>query len=312
MSLPMDVLPEIAKALAENRPVVALESAIISHGMPYPHNVQTARAVEATVRDEGAIPATIAVLDGRIKIGITKDQLARLADPESRDLQKLSRANLANCLAGGDSGSTTVTATMIAAHLAGVEIFATGGIGGVHRGAETSFDVSADLYELAQTPVLVVCAGAKAILDIPKTLELLETLGVPVSTYLQQDFPAFWSRSSGIASPNYVAAETPSEFAKSFGMQRELGLKAGYLVANPVPKGNEIPPEIINPIIEQAIAETAANPDISHGQVTPFILQRIFELTEGRSLETNIALVLNNARLASKIATDLTDLGKTQ
>lgn len=312
MSLPMDILPEIAEALAADRPVVALESTIISHGMPYPRNIETARAVESTIRDEGAVPATVAVLDGRLKIGINADQLARLADPDSRDLQKLSRASLATSLASGGSGSTTVSATMIAAHLAGIEVFATGGIGGVHRGAETSFDISADLYELAQTPVLVVCAGAKAILDIPKTLELLETLGVPVSTYRQEDFPAFWSRSSGIASPHYLATETPIEFAKSFRMQRQIGLKAGYLVANPVPKPHEIPPEIINPIIEAAIAEANTNPKICGGKVTPFVLQRIFELTEGRSLETNIALVLNNARLASKIATDLTILGKTQ
>lgn len=312
MTLPMDVMPEIADALADNRPVVALESTIVSHGMPYPRNIETARAVEATVRETGATPATIAVLDGRLKVGITEDQLARIGDPDSREMQKLSRANLAGCLAGAGSGSTTVAATMIAAHLAGIEVFATGGIGGVHRGAETSFDISADLHEFAQTPVMVVCAGAKAILDIPKTLEVLETLGVPIATYGQDLFPAFWSQSSGVDSPSALLTEDLAVFANNFRMQRRLGLKSGFLVANPIPKDHEIPPEVINPIIKQAVAEAEANPDISQGEVTPFILQRIFELTDGRSLEANVALVLNNARLAARIASALAALGETQ
>lgn len=308
MTLPMDIAPEVAEALTARRPVVALESTIVSHGMPFPRNIETAKAVEAEVRAQGAVPATIAVLDGRIKIGITEDQLARIGDPESREMIKLSRANLASCLAGMASGSTTVAATMIAAHLAGIKVFATGGIGGVHRGAETSFDISADLHELARTPVLVVCAGAKAILDVPKTLEVLETLGVPVVTYGQPLFPAFWSRwhPDKIGSPSSSANRAP--IAADFEMSQRLGLGSGMLVANPIPAEHEIPPEVISPIIEQAVAEAEANPDISHGSVTPFILQRIFELTEGRSLEANIALVLNNARLASEIAKDLTGM----
>jgi len=304
MSLPLDLLPEISDALNAGRPVVALESTIVSHGMPHPRNIETAEAVEAAVRDKGAVPATIAVLDGRIKVGITKAQLERIGDPESREMVKLSRANLAGCLAGGGSGSTTVAATMIAAHLAGIEVFATGGIGGVHKGAETSFDISADLHELAQTPVMVVCAGAKAILDIPKTLEVLETLGVPVMTYGQGPFPAFWSCKSGYGSPSFLMKDAPEVPAKGFAMQRRLGLKAGMLLANPIPAEDEIPPEVINPHIAQAVAEADAA-GIGHGAVTPYILKRIFELTEGRSLEANVALVLNNARLAARVAGEL-------
>lgn len=307
MNPPMDIHAEVADALSEGRAVVALESTIVSHGMPYPRNIETARNVEDTIRQDGAVPATIAVLDGRIKIGITQEQLERIGDPDSREMEKLSRANLAACLASGGSGSTTVAATMIAAHLAKIEVFATGGIGGVHRGAETTFDISADLHELAQTPVMVVCAGAKAILDIPKTLEVLETLGVPVTTSGQRQFPAFWSQNSGIDSPSHTSNESPEVLANRFAMQRDLGIKAGYLVANPIPKEHEIPAEVINPIIEQAVAETDANPDISGGGVTPFILQRIFELTDGKSLEANIALVQNNARLAANIAKALMD-----
>lgn len=306
MTQVLDVLPDVATALADQVPVVALESTIISHGMPYPRNLETARAVEAAVRAEGAVPATIAVMDGRIKIGLTDAMLERIGDPKTTDMQKLSRANLAGCLAAGGSGSTTVAATMIAAHLAGIEVFATGGIGGVHRGAEHSFDVSADLQELAQTPVLVVCAGAKAILDIPKTLEVLETLGVPVSTLGQQTFPAFWSQSSGLKSPS--VAEDAAQLARDFAAQKAIGYGSGYLVANPVPAADEIPSDVINPIIEQAVSEANANPDIEGAAVTPYLLQRIFELTEGRSLDTNAALVLNNAKLAAKIAKTLLKL----
>ena len=312
MTLPMDFLPEVAQALAGDKAVVALESTIISHGMPHPRNIETAEAAEAAIRKEGAVPATIAVLDGRLKIGITADQLARIGDPQNRTMRKLSRANLTACLAEGGSGSTTVAATMIAAHLAGIEVFATGGIGGVHRGAETSFDISADLHELAQTPVMVVCAGAKAILDIPKTLEVLETLGVPVSTYRQAPFPAFWSTDSGCSGGGTLRVEQPGDLAKNFVMQRQIGLKAGCLVANPIPKDHEIPPDVINPIIAQAVAEADADPRIESGAVTPFILDRIFTLTDGRSLEANVALVLNNARLASKIAKELVKLRETQ
>lgn len=303
MTLAMDILPEVAEALAAGQPVVALESTIISHGMPYPQNMETAREVEDMVREENATPATIAVIDGRLKIGLSPDDLTRLATSGLRDVAKLTRANLAQCIAAGGTGSTTVAATMIAAHRSGIEVFATGGIGGVHRGAELTFDISADLQELARTPVAVVCAGAKAILDIPKTLEVLETLGVPVITYGQSAFPAFWSRSSGLTSP--MTADEPMVIARAWAAQHALGLRSGCLVANPIPEDDEIAPDMINPIIEQALAD-AERRKLTHGAVTPFVLQRVFELTEGASLKANIALVLNNARLAAKIATEIT------
>lgn len=303
MTLAMDILPEVAEALAAGQPVVALESTIISHGMPYPQNMETAREVEDMVREENATPATIAVIDGRLKIGLSPDDLTRLATSGLRDVAKLTRANLAQCIAAGGTGSTTVAATMIAAHRAGIEVFATGGIGGVHRGAELTFDISADLQELARTPVAVVCAGAKAILDIPKTLEVLETLGVPVITYGQSAFPAFWSRSSGLTSP--MTADEPMVIARAWAAQHALGLRSGCLVANPIPEDDEIAPDMINPIIEQALAD-AERRKLTHGAVTPFVLQRVFELTEGASLKASIALVLNNARLAAKIATEIT------
>lgn len=305
MTMPLDLSPEVADALAGGLPVVALESTIISHGMPWPRNIETARRVEEAVRKGNATPATIAVLNGRLKIGLDDASLNRLGDPDSRDIQKLSRRDMASCLARGGSGATTVAATMIAAHLAGIEVFATGGIGGVHRGAETSFDISADLYELAETPVAVVCAGAKAILDIPKTLEVLETLGVPVVAYGQRDFPAFWSRSSGLTAPEHVDIGQTRAIAAAIMMRRTLGLKGGMLIANPIPEADEIPAEIITPIIRDAVEEADADPAIAGKDVTPFLLQRIFELTEGASLEANIALVLSNARLAAEIATDL-------
>ncbi|MEL7150402.1 MAG: pseudouridine-5'-phosphate glycosidase [Pseudomonadota bacterium] len=308
MTLPMDVEPTVAEALANGAPVVALESTIISHGMPYPQNVETARDVEAAIRDEGATPATIAVIEGRLKIGLSSDDLTRLATAGLRDVTKLTRANLAHCLASGGTGSTTVAATMIAAHAAGIEVFATGGIGGVHRGAEQSFDISADLHELSKTPVAVVCAGAKAILDIPKTLEVLETLGVPVTTYGQNAFPAFWSRDSGLSSP--MSAHAPADIAFAWQLQRALGLQTGCLIANPIPEDAEIAPSEINPIIERALADAEAQ-NMTHGAVTPFVLQRVFELTEGASLTANIALVLNNARLAAKIAIAMTISPKT-
>lgn len=301
MTLPMDISPEVAEALANAAPVVALESTIITHGMPFPQNVETARLVEDTVREDGATPATIAVIHGRLKIGLAATELDQLARAGQREVMKLTRANLAQCIAAGGTGSTTVAATMIAAHKAGIEVFATGGIGGVHRGAENSFDISADLHELAKTPVAVVAAGVKAILDIPKTLEVLETLGVPVITYGQRDFPAFWSRSSGLASP--MTAEDPMVIARAWEMQRALGLNVGCLVANPIPEDDEIPTEIIKPVIEEALGD-AATQGLSHGAITPFVLQRVFELTKGASLTANIALVLNNARLAAKIATE--------
>ncbi|MFT4149589.1 MAG: pseudouridine-5'-phosphate glycosidase [Paracoccaceae bacterium] len=292
--------PDVAKARAEGAPLVALESTIITHGMPFPQNVETARAVEAEVRRAGAVPATIAVMGGRIHIGLTDAQLEGLGRAVA--VMKLSRADLAACLAQGRTGATTVAATMICAHLAGIEVFATGGIGGVHRGAEASFDISADLLELAQTPVTVVAAGAKAILDLPKTLEVLETNGVPVIAVGQDEFPAFWSRSSGLMAP--LRLDSAAEIARAHVIRGALGISGGQLVANPIPHEAEIPRADIDPVIEAALAE-AASGAISAKAVTPFLLQKMFEMTGGRSLEANIALVLNNARLGARIAAEI-------
>ncbi|WP_282026805.1 pseudouridine-5'-phosphate glycosidase [Limimaricola cinnabarinus] len=295
--------PEVAQARAEGRPLVALESTIITHGMPFPQNVETARRVEAEIREHGAVPATIAILDGRLHVGLTEDELDRLG--QASDVAKLSRADFAACLARGGNGATTVAATMIAAQLAGIEVFATGGIGGVHRGAEASFDISADLHELAKTPVTVVAAGAKAILDLPKTFEVLETLGVPVIAYGQDVLPAFWSASSDMPAP--LRMDSAGEIAKAARMRGAMGLDGGQLVANPIPAKAEIPAEELRPVIEQALSEAEAQ-GIAAKAVTPFLLGRIFELTEGRSLESNIALVLNNARLGAAIAVELNKL----
>ncbi|OWU84940.1 pseudouridine-5'-phosphate glycosidase [Oceanicola sp. 22II-s10i] len=300
----MDIAPEPQAALADGGAVVALESTIITHGMPWPQNYETAQTVEAEIRAAGAVPATIAVIGGRLQIGLTADRLETLA--QARDVAKLSRADMAACMATGGTGATTVASTMIAARLAGIGVFATGGIGGVHRGAETSFDISADLRELAQTPVTVVAAGAKAILDLPKTLEVLETLGVPVMAYGQDEFPAFWSRSSGLPAP--LRMDSAADVARAQAMRRALGLPGGQLVANPVPVADEIPAAEIGPIIAAALDEAAAQ-GIAGKAVTPFLLARIFELTEGRSLTTNIALVRHNARLAAEIALELAALG---
>lgn len=289
--------PEVSTAKAEGAPLVALESTIITHGMPYPQNAETARLVEADIRAAGATPATIAVLDGALHVGLTEAQLEALA--QAKDVAKLSRADMAACMATGGTGATTVAATMIAARIAGIGVFATGGIGGVHRGAEQSFDISADLQELAQSPVTVVAAGAKAILDIPKTLEVLETLGVPVIAFGQDALPAFWSRGSDLAAP--LRMDSPAEIAAAHQMRAALGLPGGQLIANPIPSADEIPSETLAPLIAQAIAEAEAQA-ISAKEVTPFLLGRIFELTEGRSLTANIALVRNNARLAAEIA----------
>jgi len=289
--------PPVAQAKASGVPLVALESTIITHGMPFPQNVQTARAVEAEVRAGGAVPATIAVLAGRLHVGLTDGELDTLG--RAKHVAKLSRADFAACLATGGTGATTVAATMIAAHLAGIETFATGGIGGVHRGAETSFDLSADLAELAQTPVTVVAAGAKAILDIAKTLEVLETAGVPVIVYRQDAFPAFWSRSSGLPAP--LRLDSADDIAASARMRAALGLPGGQLVANPIPQADEIPAEDLAPVIAAALA-AAEQAGIAAKSVTPFLLDHIFHATEGRSLTANIALVKNNARLAARIA----------
>jgi pseudouridine-5'-phosphate glycosidase len=303
MRLELDYSPEVRSASQAGTPIVALESTIITHGMPFPQNVDTARAVEATIRDSGATPATIAVLDGRLKIGLDDRELDALGQAEN--VAKLSRADLATCMATGGTGATTVAATMIAAHLAGIEVFATGGIGGVHKGAETSFDISADLRELAQTPVTVVAAGAKAILDIPKTLEVLETLGVPVIAYGQDMFPAFWSRSSGLTAP--IRMDGTAAIAKSHRTRAALGLSGGQLIGNPIPVADEIPIQQLEPVIATAARE-ATDQGVTGKDVTPFLLGRIFELTDGASLNANIALVMNNARLAAEIAVSLGSL----
>ncbi len=302
-TVPLTFSPEVAEARAQGRAIVALESTIITHGMPWPQNVDTARRVEAEVRNAGAVPATVAVMGGHIHIGLTDTQLLELA--QAKGVAKLSRADLAACLAIGGVGATTVAATMICAHLAGIAVFATGGIGGVHRGAEQSFDISADLMELAATPVTVVAAGPKAILDIPKTLEVLETHGVPVIAFGQDEVPAFWSRTSGLRAP--LRMDEAATIAAAHVLRGVLGLPGGQLVTNPIPAEFEIAREDIQPVIDAALAEAVAQ-GINAKSVTPFLLQRIFEITEGRSLTANVALVLNNARLAAKIALDIVKL----
>ena len=294
--------PAVAAALAAGRPVVALESTIITHGMPWPRNVETARLVEDAVREEGGEPATIVVLDGVIRAGLDDDTLDRIGRAEG--FLKLSRADLGHAVAAGLNGSTTVAATMIAADRAGIEVFATGGIGGVHRGAERTFDVSADLQELARTPVCVVCAGAKAILDLPKTLEALETLGVPVVGFRTDEFPAFWSRSSGLPAP--IRLDTPEAIAALLRSRRELRLEGGVLVGNPISRAAEITADEIDPAIVAAIDEAEAL-GVSGKALTPFLLSKMFELTGGRSLDANVALVVSNARLATRIALALRD-----
>ncbi len=284
--------------------MVALESTIVTHGLPFPDNLATARAVEAAVRDGGAVPATIAVVDGAIRVGLDDATLEALA--RAKGVMKLSRADLAFAVATRRPGSTTVAATMIAARLAGIEVFATGGIGGVHRGAETTFDVSADLEELARTPVIVVSAGAKAILDLPKTLEVLETRGVPVVGWRTDDFPAFWSRSSGLPAP--LRLDEPADLARFWTTRRALGIDGGLLLANPVPHEAEIPGDEMEAIIARAVAEAEAA-GIRAKAVTPFLLAHIEKLTEGRSLATNRALILSNARLAAAVAAALTFRG---
>lgn len=291
---------EVRSALNDRRGVVALESTIVTHGMPYPDNVETARAVEAEVRSLGCVPATIAVLGGRIRVGLSDAELERLA--LATGVTKLSRADLPMAVASARPGSTTVAATMIVADLAGIEVFATGGIGGVHRGAEQTFDISADLTELARTSVIVVSAGAKALLDIPKTLERLETDGVPVVSYATSEFPAFWSRSSGVPAP--LRCDTTTEIARFWRVKQALGLSGGLLIGNPVPIEAEIPASELDGVIEAAVLQ-AAMAHVRGKDVTPFVLRRIVELTDGRSLRTNIALIRNNARLAAELASAL-------
>ncbi|WP_338770960.1 pseudouridine-5'-phosphate glycosidase [Massilia sp. METH4] len=289
--------PEVANARAAGKPIVALESTIISHGMPYPQNVQTAREVEQIIRDGGAVPATIAIIGGKICIGLTPEQLELLG--KSPEAMKVSRRDLAYALSQDKLGATTVAATMICAQLAGIPVFVTGGIGGVHRGAETSFDISADLQELARTNVAVVCAGVKSILDIGLTLEYLETHGVPVVSVGQEGFPAFFTRESGFNADFHL--DTAAEQAAFIRTKWALGLDGGVVVAAPVPESEAMPKEEIDTITVQALQEAQEN-GVTGKKVTPFLLARIKTLTGGRSLATNIALVKNNARVGAALA----------
>ena len=294
----LDVAPEVAEALAAGKPVVALESTIISHGMPYPKNVETALLVEQTIRENGAVPATIAVIGGRLKAGLSKDEIEHLGK-SGRAVAKASRRDLPVLVARGEDGATTVTTTMIIAHMAGIKIFATGGIGGVHRGAEVTMDISADLEELAQTPVMVVCAGAKSILDLGLTLEYLETKGVPVIGYGTEELPAFYTRKSGFGVDYRV--DSPEELAAIFKAQRDLDYKGGMLVTNPIPEEYAMDKTIIDAAIEKALLE-AKEQGIHGKETTPFLLAKVVELTGGDSLESNIKLVLNNAKVAARTA----------
>ncbi|MBQ8579489.1 MAG: pseudouridine-5'-phosphate glycosidase [Oscillospiraceae bacterium] len=294
----LDVNPEVAQAIAQGKPVVALESTIISHGMPYPQNVETALNVERIIRENGAVPATIAIIGGRLKAGLTAEEIEYFGK-KGQAIHKASRRDLAVLCARGEDGATTVTTTMIIAHMAGIKIFATGGIGGVHRGAETTMDISADLEELGQTPVMVVCAGAKSILDLGLTLEYLETKGVPVIGFGTDELPAFYTRKSGFGVDYRI--DTPEELAQIFKAQNDLGMKGGMLVTNPIPEEYAMPLDTINAAIEQALAECAEKG--IHGKATtPFLLARVAELTGGDSLASNIRLVYNNAKVAAQTA----------
>lgn len=296
----LDINPEVEKALREGTPVVALESTIIAHGMPYPQNVETAAEVEAVVRKNGAVPATIGILGGRIKIGMTAEEIEYMAHAEN--VLKVSRRDLPLVISKKMDGATTVAGTMIAAHMAGIKLFVTGGIGGVHRGAGETFDISADLEELKMTDVTVVCAGAKAILDIPATMEYLETAGVPVIAYGIDEIPAFYSRKSGVSA--VCRLDTPEEIGALIAMKEKLGLKGGVLVACPIPEEDEIPFEKMDTVIQQAVRECEEKHIIGK-EITPFLLSKVKDLTEGKSLEANIKLVLNNADIGSKIAANI-------
>ena len=302
----LDVAPEVQAALDAGKPVVALESTIISHGMPYPQNVETALNVEKIIRENGAVPATIAVIGGRLKAGLSKDEIDYLGKTGTK-VAKASRRDLPVLVAEGRDGATTVTTTMIIAHMAGIKIFATGGIGGVHRGAQQTFDISADLEELAHTPVMVVCAGAKSILDLGLTLEYLETHGVPVIGYGTEELPAFYTRKSGFKVDYRI--DSPAELAKAFHVKREIGLEGGMLVTNPLPEEYSMDHEVINKAIDEAVEE-AKKLGIHGKETTPFLLAKIKDLTGGDSLASNIQLVYNNARLAAKTAAELCALEK--
>ena len=300
----LDIAPEVRKALDEGRPVVALESTIISHGMPYPQNVETALNVEKIIRENGATPATIAVIGGRLKAGLSPEEIDYLGKTGPA-VPKASRRDLPVLVAGGKDGATTVTTTMIIAHMAGISVFATGGIGGVHRGAQQTFDISADLEELAHTPVMVVCAGAKSILDLGLTLEYLETHGVPVIGYGTRELPAFYTRKSGFAVDYEI--DTPAGLAAAFHASLELGLRGGMLVTNPIPEESSMAPEVINKAIDEAVAQAQAQ-GIHGKETTPFLLAKVKDLTGGDSLDSNIQLVFNNARLAAQTAAELAKL----
>lgn len=300
----LDVAPEVADALAAGKPVVALESTIISHGMPYPQNVETALNVEKIIRENGAVPATIAILGGRLKAGLKPEEIEYLGK-KGQAVHKASRRDLAVLAARGEDGATTVTTTMIIAHMAGIKVFATGGIGGVHRGAQTTMDISADLQELAHTPVMVVCAGAKSILDLGLTLEYLETNGVPVIGYGTKELPAFYTRKSGFAVDYEI--DTPQELAAAFHASQEMGLQGGMLVTNPIPEEYSMDADVINAAIDQAI-EMAREQGIHGKETTPFLLATIKDITGGDSLDANIQLVYNNAKVAAQTAAELAKL----
>jgi pseudouridine-5'-phosphate glycosidase len=297
----LDVKDEVAQAIANNQPVVALESTIISHGMPYPQNVDTALKVEKVIRDNGAIPATIAIINGRLKAGLSEYEIEYFGK-KGPDILKASRRDIAAICARGLDGACTVTTTMMIAHMAHIKIFATGGIGGVHRGAETTMDISADLEELANTPVMVVCAGCKSILDIGLTLEYLETKGVPVIGYGTDDFPAFYNSKSGFKTDYRV--DTPAELAEIYNASRIMDLKGGILVGNPIPTEFEMPADIINPAIDKAIEE-CNRLGIKGKETTPFLLAKVKELTGGDSLNSNIQLVYNNAKVSAQTAVEI-------
>ena len=294
----LSVSAPVAEALAQGRPVVALESTIISHGMPYPQNVETALRVEAAIREAGAVPATIAVIGGKLKAGLTPEEIEYLGK-KGTAVTKASRRDLPVLVARGEDGATTVTTTMIIAAMAGIKVFATGGVGGVHRGAETTMDISADLEELAHTPVMVICAGAKSILDLGLTLEYLETKGVPVIGYGTEELPAFYTRRSGFKVDYRI--DTPEELAAAFKAKQEMGLEGGMLVTNPIPEEYSMDKAVIDAAIDQAVEECRQK-GIKGKETTPFLLARIKDITGGDSLEANIALVLNNARLAARVA----------
>ncbi|MBQ0076292.1 MAG: pseudouridine-5'-phosphate glycosidase [Bacteroidales bacterium] len=297
----LSISPEVAQALKENKPVVALESTIISHGMPYPQNVETAMRVEQVIRDNGAVPATIAIIGGKLKAGCTPEEIEYLGK-KGQAVIKASRRDLPVLIARGEDGATTVTTTMIIAAMAGIKVFATGGIGGVHRGAETTMDISADLEELAQTPVMVICAGAKSILDLGLTLEYLETKGVPVIGFGTEELPAFYTRHSNFKVDYRI--DTPKELAAAFRAKMDMGLKGGMLVTNPIPEQYSMPQEVIDKAINEAVEESHRL-GIKGKATTPFLLAKIKDLTGGDSLASNIQLVLNNAKLAALTAKEL-------